>query len=121
MHYDVEFEFHIKVTGRMPANRGLSSSERKCSIERAQQKYTELIRYYLTEECTRILPIRKVVNTQKKGLPFKVWGKSENAGAENNRNLLEGAVTSGNGATKFSNNFTPVIFFLYKNCFYYTA
>jgi len=61
------------------------------------------------------------VNTQKESLPSKVWGKSENAGAENSRNLLEGAVTSVIGATKFSNNFTPVIFFLYKICVYFTA
>jgi len=48
------------------------------------------------------------VNTQEKGLQ----GKSENGGAENCRNSLEGAVTSVNGATKFSNNYTPVILFL---------
>ena len=52
------------------------------------------------------------MNTQKKGLPSNMQGNIENAGAENNRNSLEGAVTSVNGATKFSNNFTPVIIFL---------
>jgi hypothetical protein len=52
-------------------------------IGRAQQKDTELIRYYLTEECKRILPVRRqVVKTQKIGLPSNVWGKSENSGAE---------------------------------------
>jgi len=41
-----------------------------------------------------------------------VQGKSENAGAKTGRNSLEGAVTSVEGATKFSNNFTPVILFI---------
>jgi hypothetical protein len=50
-----------------------------------------------------------------------MWGESENAGVENSQNLLGSAVTSVNGATKFSNNLTPVIFFPYKICFYYTA
>jgi threonine/homoserine/homoserine lactone efflux protein len=41
------------------------------------------------------------VNTQKESPPSKVWGKSENAGAVNSRNFLEGAVTSVIGVIKF--------------------
>jgi len=41
------------------------------------------------------------VNTRKKCLLSKAWGKCEKVGAENSRNLSEGVVTSVNGATKF--------------------